>query len=431
MIIQVLHIIEIILLLYLGFNVLYVSVFSIAGSFYKRTIFNNIKVKKYNKFVILIPAYKSDEVILNTVGHALNQNYPSDKFDVIVIADSLKQLTIGELLVMPIKLIPVQFDVSTKAKSLNTALGLLPDNAYDYCVVLDVDNIMESNYLNKINSRLQNNELVIQGHRTAKNLDTAFAILDGISEEINNHIFRRGHVSLRLSSALSGSGQAINYRFFKEAMFNIHSPVEDKELEFYLVKKNIKVLFEEDALVFDEKVQNSEVFMKQRKRWVASQFFDFNSVLLEGIANLVLEGNYDFFDKALQRILMPRVLLLGLSFIMAITVFFSVFAFGPFFLILFILCAFSYLIAIPSHFFNSNTFFAALRVPQAFLLMMLAMIRSKGAAKIFQHTEHSSVIKAKIVDSAKDYQENQNQINQSNLPGEILTSKSQGNEDRY
>lgn len=431
MIIQVLHIIEIILLLYLGFNVLYVSVFSIAGSFYKRTIFNNIKVKKYNKFVILIPAYKSDEVILNTVGHALNQNYPSDKFDVIVIADSLKQLTIGELLVMPIKLIPVQFDVSTKAKSLNTALGLLPDNAYDYCVVLDVDNIMESNYLNKINSRLQNNELVIQGHRTAKNLDTAFAILDGISEEINNHIFRRGHVSLRLSSALSGSGQAINYRFFKEAMFNIHSPVEDKELEFYLVKKNIKVLFEEDALVFDEKVQNSEVFMKQRKRWVASQFFDFNSVLLEGIANLVLEGNYDFFDKALQRILMPRVLLLGLSFIMAITVFFSVFAFGPFFLILFVLCAFSYLIAIPSHFFNSNTFFAALRVPQAFLLMMLAMIRSKGAAKVFQHTEHSSVIKAKIVDSAKDYQENQNQINQSNLPGEILTSKSQGNEDRY
>ena len=431
MIIQVLHIIEIILLLYLGFNILYVSVFSIAGSFYKRTIFNNIKVTKYNKFVILIPAYKSDEVILNTVGHALNQNYPSDKFDVIVIADSLKQLTIGELLVMPIKLIPVQFDVSTKAKSLNTALGLLPDNAYDYCVVLDVDNIMESNYLNKINSRLQNNELVIQGHRTAKNLDTAFAILDGISEEINNHIFRRGHVSLRLSSALSGSGQAINYRFFKEAMFNIHSPVEDKELEFYLVKKNIKVLFEEDALVFDEKVQNSEVFMKQRKRWVASQFFDFNSVLLEGIANLVLEGNYDFFDKALQRILMPRVLLLGLSFIMAITVFFSVFAFGPFFLILFILCAFSYLIAIPSHFFNSNTFFAALRVPQAFLLMMLAMIRSKGAAKVFQHTEHSSVIKAKIVDSAKDYQENQNQINQSNLPGEILTSKSQGNEDRY
>ena len=86
MIYPVLYIIELILLGYLGFNVLYVSVFSIAGSFFKRTDFRAINVEKYNRFVILIPAYKSDEVILNTVGHALNQNYPTEKFDVIVIA---------------------------------------------------------------------------------------------------------------------------------------------------------------------------------------------------------------------------------------------------------------------------------------------------------------------------------------------------------
>jgi cellulose synthase/poly-beta-1,6-N-acetylglucosamine synthase-like glycosyltransferase len=430
MISQAIYIIELVLLCYLGFNIFYVSIFSIAGSFYKRTDFRSIKIEKYNRFVILIPAFKSDEVILNTVGHALNQNYPSDKFDVIVIADSLKQLTIGELLVMPIKLIPVQFDVSTKAKSLNTALGLLPENAYDYCVVLDVDNVMEHDFLTKINARLQNNELVVQGHRTAKNLDTAFAILDGISEEINNHIFRRGHVAYGLSSALSGSGQTIDYKFFKEAMFNIHSPVEDKELEFYLVKKNVKVLFEEDALVFDEKVQNSAVFMKQRKRWVASQFFDFNSVLLEGIANLVLKGNFDFFDKAMQRILMPRVLLLGLSFFTASFAFIPYFHFGPAFFSLFILCSFSYLIAIPSHFFNSNTFFAALRVPQAFLLMLLAMFKSKGAAKVFNHTQHTTVVAAKIVDSAKDYQQNQKEMNLAGRQGEILTLNTQNHENR-
>jgi cellulose synthase/poly-beta-1,6-N-acetylglucosamine synthase-like glycosyltransferase len=430
MIYQALYIIELIFLCYLGFNVLYVSVFSIAGSFFTRTDFRAIKVEKYNRFVILIPAFKSDEVILNTVGHALNQNYPTEKFDVIVIADSLKQLTIGELLVMPIKLIPVQFEFSTKAKSLNTALGLLPDNAYDYCVVLDVDNIMEQDFLRKINARLQNDELVVQGHRTAKNLDSAFAILDGISEEINNHIFRRGHIAFGLSSALSGSGQSINYKFFKEAMFNIHSPVEDKELEFYLVKNNIKVLFEEDALIYDEKVQNSAVFMKQRKRWVASQFFDFNSVLLEGIANLVLHGNFDFFDKALQRILMPRVLLLGISFFMALTVITPIFHFGPLFFAMFILVAFSYLIAIPSHFFNSNTFFAALRVPQAFLLMLLAMFRSKGAAKVFNHTKHTTVVGAKIVGSAQDYQENQKQINLNKQQDEVLTFNGNSNENR-
>jgi cellulose synthase/poly-beta-1,6-N-acetylglucosamine synthase-like glycosyltransferase len=86
---------EIILFFYLAFNVGYVFLFSISGLFYKATDFNKLKVTKQNKFAILIPAYKHDEVILNTVGHCLNQNYPADKFDVVVIADSLSQSKIA------------------------------------------------------------------------------------------------------------------------------------------------------------------------------------------------------------------------------------------------------------------------------------------------------------------------------------------------
>ncbi|MBC7381724.1 MAG: glycosyltransferase [Bacteroidia bacterium] len=386
------YIFELILLFYLAFNVCYVALFSIAGVLYNKTNFKKIDIKIHNRFAILIPAYKHDEVILNTVSHCLFQNYPTELFDVIVIADSLKQLTIAELLVMPIKLIPVQFDLSTKAKSLNTALGLLPDNTYDYCLVLDVDNIMEINFLRKINARLQNNEVILQAHRTAKNLNTPFAILDGISEEINNHIFRKGHVVLGITSALSGSGQAMQFNFFKQAMRDIHSPVEDKELEFFLVKNNVKVMYENDALVYDEKVQNAKVFSKQRRRWVASQFFDFNAVLIEGIANLILKGNMDFFDKALQRILLPRILLLGLSFFMSFLAFVPFSVFGSVFFSLFLLCSISYLLAIPSSYFNLKTLVAAVRVPQAFVLMVIAMAKSKGGAKAFIHTEHSATI---------------------------------------
>jgi cellulose synthase/poly-beta-1,6-N-acetylglucosamine synthase-like glycosyltransferase len=384
---------EIVLLFYLIFNVAYVFFYSVAGVFYKATNFKAIAVHKYNKFAILIPSYKHDEVILNTVGHSLNQNYPTDKFDVIVIADSLKQLTIGELLVMPIKLIPVQFEISTKAKSINTALGLMPEDIYDYCLVLDVDNIMEKDFLRKINARLQNGEMIIQGHRTAKNLDTPFSVLDGLSEEINNHIFRKGHVVLNVTSALSGSGQAMQYLPFKEMMANIESPVEDKEMEFSLVKNGIKVLYENDAYVFDEKVQNAKVFSSQRRRWVASQFFDFNAIFLEGLANLLLKGNFDFFDKALQRIILPRVLLLGLSFFSAFIYFIPFASMGVWFLSLFFICSIAYLLAIPSSFFNGKTLGAAFRLPQAFYLMVLAMLRTKGATKTFIHTDHSSTIK--------------------------------------
>ncbi len=394
MIATLLLIIEIIILAYLAFNVLYVAIFSFGGIIYKATNFNSIKIHKQQRFAVLIPAYKHDEVILNTVSHCLNQNYPSDKFQVIVIADSLQNLTLGELSVLPIQLIKVSFDESTKAKSINTALEQLNIDDYDYCVVLDVDNIMEKNFLAKINARLQDNQMVIQGHRTAKNLDTAFSILDGISEEINNHIFRKGHVALGVTSALSGSGQAMQIKAFKEAMSSIHSAVEDKDLEYYLLRNGHKVLYENDALVFDEKVQNSKVFTSQRKRWISSQFYEMNKVLAEGVKDLLYNGKFDFFDKGLQRVIMPRVLLLGFSFFCALFYFIPFIQLGEYFFALFIINCLSYTIAIPSSYFNLNTLKAALRLPLAFFLMFFAMIKSKGNSKKFVHTEHTATVKA-------------------------------------
>lgn len=392
MLASLLLILEVIILAYLTFNVVYIAIFSFCGILYKATNFKAIEIKKLQRFAVLIPAYKHDEVILNTVGHCLNQNYPNEKFDVIVIADSLEQLTLAELSVLPIKLIKVSFEESTKAKSINTALAQLDIANYDYCLILDVDNIMEHNFLSKINARLQDDQMVIQGHRTAKNLDTAFSILDGISEEINNHIFRKGHVALGVTSALSGSGQAMRIQEFKLAMSGISSAVEDKELEYYLLRNNYKVLYENDALVFDEKVQNSKVFTSQRKRWISSQFYEMNKVLGEGVKDLLFKGKFDFFDKGLQRVIMPRVLLLGFSFFCALFYFIPFIQLGQYFLTLFIINCLSYIIAIPSSYFNVNTLKAALRLPLAFFLMFFAMIKSKGNSKKFVQTQHSATI---------------------------------------
>ncbi len=380
---------ELVVLIYLSFNIIYISFYSWGAFFYKKTNFNK-KTKKLNSFAVLIPAYKSDAVIIETVKQSLLQNYDKSLYDIVVIADSLSEKTLETLAQKDITLIPVSFEVSTKAKSLNTALAFLPEK-YDYCLILDVDNIMEYDFLKKINLRLQDNEMVIQGHRTAKNLNTSFAILDGLSEEINNHIFRKGHIGLGVSSALIGSGTAIQYSYFKKVMFEIESPVEDKELEMRLLKDRYKIYYENDALVFDEKVDSSKVFANQRRRWIASQFFDFNKIIFEGLLELVLRGNFDYFDKAIQKILLPRVLLFGISALLALTVFTSHIYFGLVFLSLFVLCLISYILAVPPSYINSNTVKASLRLPQAIGLMFLALFKTKGAAtKNFIHTPHKA-----------------------------------------
>lgn len=383
------HSIEFVILLWMSFNVLYVSFFSICGLFYKRQKPPTGKRIILNRFVLIVPSYKNDQVILESIAKNIDQNYPIDRFKLFVIADSLQPETIEKLLSWPISVLPVSFDESTKAKALIKALSVLPDNTFDYAVVLDIDNVMGENFLHHLNVRLQNKEVVIQGYRTAKNADTDFAVLDGISEQINNHIFRKGHAAINLSSTLTGSAMAIRMDEFRKAMKLVHTTVEDKELEFYFMNNNIKVLYEPNAIVYDEKVQDSAVFLKQRTRWIASHYLNFRNIFYKGVKNFFLHRNADFLDKALQRLILPRVLIIGFSFLLSFLYLIPLFNFGPVFFCLFILCSLSYLLAIPSSFVDKKLIHAILKLPYAFLLMILAYFKMNNSLKIFSHTQHS------------------------------------------
>ncbi len=379
---------------YFVFFTLYLSVFAIAGLFYHQ---RKNKFQLQRSFVVLIPSYKEDNVIIEVAKNAILQDYPPDLFDVVVIADSLKADTIQKLKSIPVIVIEVNFELSTKAKALNKAMSELPDNKYDMALVLDADNIMEKSFINKLNSSLAKDGLAIQGHRTAKNLNNSFAILDAISEEINNHIFRKGRRALGLSSAIIGSGMAFEYSFFKRLMLTSKAIGGfDKEIELEMLSRNLKIEYANHALVFDEKVQKSEVFKNQRKRWLSAQFHYFGIYFLPALKQLIFKRNIDFFDKALQMLQPPRVLLLGL---LGFFTFFS-FVFNPIYLSLywilaFLFCLLTLLISVPLQHYNFQTLKAIFTLPKAFFIMLLSLFKLKGANKKFIHTEHSATINSK------------------------------------
>jgi hypothetical protein len=58
------------------------------------------------------------------------------------------------------------------------------------------------------------------------------------------------------------------------------------------------------------------------------------------------------------------------------------------------------MLAIPSAYFNLNTLAAAMRLPQAFFLMVTAMFKTKDATKTFLHTEHSTTVKTSKISQA-------------------------------
>ena len=384
------YIIEIFVFSYFLVATLYFAVFSVAGLFPYRT--KKPESIPLRKFVVFIPGYKEDMVIVNVARHALEQDYPADCFDVIVIADSFKPETLENLRQLPIQVIEVSFEQSSKARALNKAMSQIEVN-YDAAIILDADNVMAADFISRINQALSRGFVAVQGHRKAKNRNTSFAVLDSVSEEINNHIFRKGHRVLGLSSALIGSGMGFNYELFKNYMKGIDSFGEDKELEITLLRDNITIEYCENANVYDEKVQKSKTFVTQRTRWLANQFIYARENFRSSLFQLFRNHNLDFFDKVFQQLLPPRIFLLGFLFIITIiSLALQQFCFQWLWVGLTTVCILSLLISIPRPLYNFNTLKAVFSLPQGFFFMLLSLFRIYKAKQGFGHTVHTTSV---------------------------------------
>lgn len=387
-------ILQTIILLLLALATVYIFIFSLAGLFYKQPPYKTVAINR--KMAVLIPGYQEDEVIVDVAKAALLQQYPKDKFDVVVIADSFQPQTLELLKALPIKLIEVSFDKSTKSKALNKAMATLTDK-YDVAVVLDADNIMAQDFLQKINAAFETGCIAVQGHRAAKNMNNSWAILDAVSEEINNAIFRKGHRVLGLSSAIIGSGMAFQYDYFKTLMSTVTAVGGfDKEIELKMLKAGYKIQYLDDAMVYDEKIQKADAFGNQRRRWLSAQVHYFRKDFLSAVQHLVLKGNVDYFDKAIQFIQPPRVLLLG-----AVIIFGAAFTASNILLhantlfltawsIVAAACLLSFLFSVPRSFYNAKTAQALVSLPKGMLMMLLSLLKIKGANKKFIHTRHTA-----------------------------------------
>ena len=138
----ILFIFDGILFVIIAGTVLYLGVFAVAALFHSKP--DIPKAKKLNRFVILIPAYKQDNVIEQTVLSVLSQAYPQRMFDVTVISDHQDEITNMRLAQYPITLLTPDFEESTKAKSLQYAILNLPEfKIYDAVIILDGDNIID------------------------------------------------------------------------------------------------------------------------------------------------------------------------------------------------------------------------------------------------------------------------------------------------
>ena len=400
----IIHIIEILLWILLAASGAYILFFALVSMMGKKqdsrltAYLSNLTSRReprYNNFLILYPAYNEDRVIVHSVHTFVGQYYPYQNFHVCVISDHMKPETNEQLKDLPVTVLQPVFEKSSKAKAMQYAIQMVESGqckpegrkAYDYIVILDADNVVEADFLDKLNTLCNRGYKAIQCHRCAKNSDNNIAVLDGVSEEINNTIFRKAHNRIGLSSALIGSGMCFDYEWFRENVFRLSTAGEDRELEALLLKQKIYIHYEPDIHVYDEKVSNKDNFQKQRLRWMTAQIQSLLN-LLPYIPKAIVTLNVDFIDKTIQQALIPRSMLIVITFVMAclITLLSRVWCLKWWLLFLFI--CLSLYVSTPKQLRKHSVFGKLFSLPMLVWKMLANILKIDHKNTDFIHTEH-------------------------------------------
>ena len=377
------NIIDWVLYIPLTLCVCYLLLYAIASKFYRAPQYPEARTLRH--IAVLFPAYKEDRVILSSVRSFLEQDYPKELFDLVVISDQMQPETNEALCTLPIRLLMADYTESSKAKALAMAMNNIDTDLYDIVVIMDADNV----------SGVRS----IQAHRTGKNLNTDISILDSASEEINNGFFRSGHNALGLSAGLSGSGMAFDAKWFQQNVQYLQTAGEDKELESMLLQQRIHTVYLNDLPVFDEKTQKKEAISNQRKRWIAAQFGALRASLPH-LPKALLQGNIDYCDKIFQWMLPPRLIQLagvfGLTFVFTVIGLVMSLRNGGNewtmaikWWILSVAQVSAMILPVPGgQLFTKEVGKAIMKVPMLAVTMTGNLFKLKGANKKFIHTEH-------------------------------------------
>lgn len=360
--------------------------------------------KAHRSFGIIVTAYRNWEITVPLVKSLLSQHYPG-QYRIYVVADQCEKAA------YPIddERLEVYWPdpaLNLKAKSILLATQHFRQD-YDHVIIFDADNLVQPDYLHWMNRYAELGYVAVQGMRTAKNLDTFYAKADAAGEFYKNFTDRQIPFLLGASSVISGSGMSVERSGYLEYL---RSPEieqgkhrwkkmlqEDKILQNFLLRRNLRIAYAPEAVVYDEKVDNAEAVETQRSRWLYSYFQNLpNSLGLvrRGIGNFSF-NQWWFGLVTVAPPLSIQLLLAGIIFIIGLLVNFWI-------AILMVIGVFLFILAIPLvlYFGGAPTAVRSVicKLPLFAWRQVRALVKMKDPNKNFKHTENRKMISIEDVE---------------------------------
>ena len=167
----------------------------------------------------------------------------------------------------------------------------------------------------------------------------------------------------------------------------LETAVEDRELEMMLMKQRIFIKYEEHIPVYDEKVSNPENFQRQRLRWLTGQIQSL-LLMLPYLPKAIMTGNIHYIDKTIQQALIPRSILLVLTFFISVLMTIVSYLWSIKWWALFLTICISIYIAIPRRMRNSALLGKIFSTVKLVWLMLKNILKMDLKSREFLHTTH-------------------------------------------
>ena len=239
-------------------------------------IFCLLPKKKYpvvspkTKFAILLPARNEENVISVIIKSLQNQDYPDELYDIYVIPNNCTDDTEGAALRAGAKVLHCASPVTTKGEVLHQILDSLKGQYDGYCV-FDSDNVVDSQFLARMN------DAVCAGAKVAKSRQCALNPYDNwISGSYDLYfqgihlLHSKARMDFPLSAKLIGTGFMVTDEILEKlGGWNTKTLTEDIEFAVQSALVGEKIWYVPDALTLDEEPISFVVSMRQRRRWSA------------------------------------------------------------------------------------------------------------------------------------------------------------------
>ncbi len=221
-------------------------------------------------FVIVVPAHNEATGIAATVASLRLLDYPSDCFEIVVIADNCTDAT-AELARGAGVTVIERFDDARKSKGFALAdvfPKVLANPRVDAIVVIDADTQVDANLLSALGARFANGAHAAQADYQVANPDGGWRTeLMSVAFTCFHQVRSMGRERLGLSTGLRGNGMAFTRFALETVPHEAASLVEDLEHGIALAKAGIRVAYVHEAHVRAEMPVDDDAAASQRRRW--------------------------------------------------------------------------------------------------------------------------------------------------------------------